>query len=111
MDSLKLTLLQQVIAGVFSLLPIVAAWFVRREKNKRIKAERDLLIALDDIEFMCETEARLLEIIKESTGEHIKIRVRHEIAKSKGLQWSGKYTPGRAKEKRLRLETSINSEN
>jgi hypothetical protein len=111
MDSLKLTLLQQVIAGGFSLLPIFLAWFVKREKSKRIKAERDLLTALGDIEFLCETEARLLEIVRESTGEHLKIRVRHEIAKSKGLRWSGKYTPGRAKEKRLRLETSINSEN
>ena len=64
--------------------------------QKKLKGKLDL--ACDDIEFLLKVEAQHCEMHKDDGGDSNKNRVRESVSKELGRKFSGKFTPGRAKD-------------
>ncbi len=75
---------------------IAAAVIGKRFLNQEtLRAQRDK--AFGDIEFLLAVEEAHCSLHKAKNGESNKIRVRSRVARERQLEWSGKFTPSRAK--------------
>jgi len=74
---------------------ICAAVIGKRIANgERLKEKLD--VAINDIAFLLAVEDEHCKLHKENTNQSSKLRIR-QFAVDRGLTWSGKFTPGRAK--------------
>lgn len=60
------------------------------------KLKENLDTAINDIAFLLVVEEEHCSIHKENTNQSSKLKIR-QLAEARGLVWSGKFTPGRAK--------------
>lgn len=60
------------------------------------KLKENLDVAINDIAFLLLVEEEHCKVHKENTNQSSKMRIR-QIATDRGIVWSGKFTPGRAK--------------
>ena len=83
------TVFATIVATVFATI------FGKRILNGE-KLKENLDIAINDVAFLLAVEEEHCAIHKENTNQSSKLRIR-QIAVERGLIWSGKFTPGRAK--------------
>ncbi|WP_425952953.1 hypothetical protein [Ralstonia pseudosolanacearum] len=79
---------------VASTIAAVCAAIIGKHIANRKRLQEKLRIAQSDIAFLLEVEQLHCEIHKKQGGSSHKNLVR-EDAKKRGLEWSGKFTPGR----------------
>lgn len=78
---------------------IVAAIFasiIGKKFRDRDKLKEHLDLAISDIAYLLQVEDEHCTMNKERTSRTSKLVVR-QIVSNRGLKWSGKFTPGRAK--------------
>jgi hypothetical protein len=89
------------ISGSFSLLTTiiaaVVAQIISQEILNRKKLKEDLNLAVKDIEFLLEVEAEYGNLLTQYEGSTQKNIIRKTVKQEKNLHFSGKFTPGRAK--------------
>jgi hypothetical protein len=83
------TVLAALIAGI-------AAAIIGKKFAARQKLQEEKETAIKDIHFLLEVEKEHCALHKENTDESNRQRVR-ERARIKGYEWSGRFTPGRAR--------------
>ena len=88
-----ITAVGSVLAG---LIAATAAAIIGREFSSRAKlrAERDSL--LRDLHFLLKVEEYHCNLHKSTVGMSNFRRIRNRVRSETGLQWSGRFTPGRA---------------
>lgn len=77
------------IAGIFAAV-------IGKQITDRKRLEQKLALAQSDIAFLLAVEAAHCDLHRENVNESNKQRVR-AIVYANGMQWSGKFTPGRVK--------------
>lgn len=88
----------QAAGGVIAaLVAAVAATVIGRQYANRKRLQERLLMAQQDIVFLLAVEEAHCELHMKISGESYKRRMRQEAVK-RNLNWSGKFTPGRAKD-------------
>lgn len=83
------TILAAVIAAIAA--AFIGKKFAAREK---LQAERDS--AIRDIHFLLKVEQFHCALHKQNTGESNQRRIRELVRTETGLEWSGRFTPGRS---------------
>lgn len=91
------SLLSAIIAGI--IMAVIGKRFLNR---KRLQAE--LITAVEDIAYLLKVEEEHCKIHKIGSGESCKQTIR-EMAREQGFNWSGNYTPGRARNRSLLKES------
>lgn len=87
-------------AAVFSTVTAaVCAALIGKRFSDRKKLEAKLELSQKDIEFLLKVEAEHVALHKENGSTPNKIKVR-ELAREKGLTFSGQFTPGRVRHPR-----------
>lgn len=79
-----------------SLIAALAAAIIGRKFLNQERLRSNFHTALADIEFLLAVEAEHCEIHKDIDGQSNKNNIRKKVS-STGLEWSGKFTPERAK--------------
>ena len=82
------TVLAAVIAAVAAAL--IGKKFASRD---RLQAEKDA--AIKDVHFLLKVEEFHCALHKDSIGESNQRRIREQVRAETGLEWSGRFTPGR----------------
>lgn len=100
-------MMDSIIGGMFVLVGIglqfcLSVWQRRIDQNqKRLRLNfRD---ASKDIEFLLEVEDLLLDELKKQGIPVTKNHIR-QLVKESGLDWTGRFTPGRNKERLRRMK-------
>lgn len=79
-----------------TILATICAAVIGKRIANGDKLKENLEIAINDIAFLLAVEEEHCLVHKENTKQSSKLKIR-QIAESRGLVWSGKFTPGRAK--------------
>lgn len=74
-----------------------AAAIIGKQIANRKRLQEKLLLAQQDIVFLLAVEEAHCDLHMKISGESFKRRMRQE-AEKRNLSWSGKFTPGRAKD-------------
>ncbi|HGY5997949.1 TPA: hypothetical protein ACNV5A_004603 [Aeromonas hydrophila] len=83
-------------------IPALFAYRTKRLKEDLEAANRQLLVAMSDLEFMLAVEAEFNEQWSNTWNESGKVMVR-KVVKATGLVWSGRFTKSGIEKVRLRL--------
>ncbi len=97
---------------IAALITGIAAALIGKKFAARQKLQEEKDTAIKDIHFLLEVEKQHCALHKENTDESNRQRVR-ERARTKGYEWSGRFTPSRARQKmetRRRIEMQSRSE-
>lgn len=102
-----------IISGLFSILTTiiaaVTAGFIGKFIANRRKLQKNLELAIRDIEFLLEVEKSHCDYNREQSGASRKNMVRASV-RSSGFSFSGRFTPGRVRMRalssRLPIQTS-----
>ncbi|ASI21434.1 hypothetical protein E4188_23905 (plasmid) [Aeromonas media] len=98
------------ISGFFAVIAVaIPCIFEMRNRKAKIREERQkalLKLAMKDLEFLYSVESRLLETIKDMSGESMKIRIRQEVTVDTGLAWSGQFTPSRIHQRQRQMDNT-----
>jgi hypothetical protein len=89
-------------AVLASTIAAIAAAFIGKRFQNQNLLKADLRQALSDIEFLLAVEKEHGEIHRKNTGGSNVRTVRSQV-KSTGLEWSRRFTPGRAKDLKSRI--------
>ena len=81
---------------VAAAIAAIAAAVIGKQISGRKKLQVALLDAVDDIEFLLAVEQEHCNLHKEVSEESFKQRVRQSV-RDQGLEWSGRFTPGRVR--------------
>lgn len=81
---------------VAAAIAAIAAAVIGKQISGRKKLQAALLDAVDDIEFLLAVEQEHCNLHKEVSEESFKQRVRQSV-RDQGLEWSGRFTPGRVR--------------
>lgn len=85
------------VGGILSaLIASLAAALVGRQIAGRKRLQAALQLAVADVQFLLAVEHEHCEMHREFSEETFKQRVR-QLARDKGHEWSGRFTPGRAR--------------
>lgn len=89
-------MVQSAIIQAFSVVvaAIVAGIIGKQFISRRLLQEK-LILAQQDVAFLLQVEEAHCEVHQQNSGKTLKNRMR-DIARQKGLVWSGQFTPGRA---------------
>lgn len=68
-----------------------------------------LLLAADDIAFLLAVEEEHCSVHSQTGGKTMKQTIRERVASKGQLSWSGKFTPGRMRDRRVRYRLSSGS--
>jgi len=79
-----------------TLIAAISASLIGKYIADRDKLKENLNLAINDIAFLLVVEEEHCNVHRENTSQSSKLRIR-QIAVDRGLTWSGKFTPGRAK--------------
>jgi len=79
-----------------ALIAATAAAIIGKRIADRDKLKENLDVAIGDISFLLGVEQIHCEMHKESSDRTSKMVVRQQVT-ARGLVWSGRFTPGRAK--------------
>lgn len=95
----------ELIGGIVTIVTTVFGFLLSYHKTtvKRLKGDKDL--ACDDIAFMCALETKYIDHLKKhgvAMHPSIKVAMRELVREENGLDFSGKFTPGRVKASRTR---------
>jgi len=82
-------------AVLSALVAALAASLIGKKFVDQGKLRADLNQAMEDIQFLLEVEKVHCEIHKDNTNQSYKNKVREEATQRTGLNWSGRFTPGR----------------
>lgn len=74
----------------------IAAALIGHQIAGRKRLKSLLQTAVSDVQFLLAVETAHCELHKEVSEESFKQRIR-EVAREQGNEWSGKFTPGRAR--------------
>lgn len=88
--------IQAVGAVLAALIAAVCATIIGRQIANRRKLQASLQDAVADIQFLLAVETAHCDLHKEVSEESFKQRIR-QVARDQGYEWSGKFTPGRAR--------------
>lgn len=87
----------QAIGGVLSAaIATIAAALIGNQIAGRKRLQAALQAAVSDIQFLLAVETAHCDLHKEVSDESFKQRIR-QVARKQGHEWSGKFTPGRAR--------------
>ncbi len=81
---------------IATVIASVIAVFIGKKIADREQLQENLNLAISDVRYLLAVEEEHCNLHKENTNESNKLRVR-QFATDRGHQWSGKFTPGRAK--------------
>lgn len=79
-----------------TIVAAICASLIGKSIADRERLKEKLNIAIGDIAYLLAVEDEHCKIHKENTTQSSKMKIR-QIAIDRGLAWSGKFTPGRAK--------------
>lgn len=79
-----------------TIIAAICASIIGRRFANGDKLKENLDVAINDIAFLLLVEEEHCKVHKENTNQSSKMRIR-QIAAERGLVWSGRFTPGRAK--------------
>lgn len=79
-----------------TLIAAISASVIGKFIADRDKLKDNLNLAINDIAFLLAVEDEHCKVHRENTNQSSKLRIR-QFATDRGLTWSGKFTPGRAK--------------
>lgn len=83
-----------------ALIAALAASLIGKKFADQKSLREELEVAQADIQFLLEAEKIHCEIHKEHSGRSLKVKVREKVTYSTGLSWSGRFTPGRIRDRR-----------
>ena len=87
----------QAVGGILAaLIAAIAAAVIGKQFADRKRLQSALQSAVDDIGFLLQVESLHCDLHKEVSEESFKARIRQQ-ARDQGLDWSGKFTPGRVR--------------
>jgi len=89
-------LIESISAFISTVVAAIAASLIGKQFADRKSLERKLHLAIEDIAYLLEVEKIHCERNAKFHKETYKLKSRSD-ASNKGLFWSGKFTPGRAK--------------
>ena len=85
------------VGGILAaLIAAICATVIGRQIAGRRKLQSALQNAVSDIQFLLAVESAHCDRHKEFTDETFKQRIR-QVARDQGLEWSGRFTPGRVR--------------
>lgn len=83
-------------AIVAAVIAAICAAIIGKQFADRKRLQEELVLAQGDIAFLLGVEAEHCEMHKAISKQSFKHRVRTKVSE-RGLNWSGKFTPGRVK--------------
>ena len=87
----------QAVGGILSAtIAAIAAALIGHQIAGRKRLQAALPAAVSDIQFLLAVETAHCDLHKEVSEESFKQRIR-QVAREQGHEWSGKFTPGRAR--------------
>lgn len=87
----------QAVGGILAaVVAAIAAAVIGRQIAGRKRLQVALQASVSDIQFLLAVESAHCEMHKEVSEESFKQRIR-QVARDQGFEWSGKFTPGRAR--------------
>ena len=87
----------QAVGGVVAaVIAAIAAAVIGKQIADRKRLKAALQTAVDDVEFLLAVESLHCDLHKEVSEESFMARIRQQ-ARDQGLDWSGKFTPGRVR--------------
>lgn len=95
--AVQASILQSVGTVIASVIAAVCAAIIGAQISGKKRLERKLSETVSDIQFLLAVEEEHCKIHQAEKGHTLKKTVR-TAASDRGLFWSGKYTPGRAKQ-------------
>lgn len=106
MDVAVVTAISSGVAVVLAAaLPALFAYRNKRLKEDLETANRRLLVAMNDMEFLLAVEAEFDEQWSNTWNESGKVMVR-KVVKANGLEWSGRFTQSGINKMRQRLNVA-----
>lgn len=86
-------------AGGTVIAAAVGAGLIGRFIGSKQRLVEELELAIKDIEYLLAVEQRHCDVHKEHGSESNRNRVRTHVNELRGLSWSGRFTPGRQRDK------------
>lgn len=94
-------------AGGTVIAAAVGAGLIGRFIGSKQRLFDELELAIKDIEYLLAVEQRHCETHKEHGGESNRNRVRAHVNDVRGLPWSGRFTPGRQRDKQRNSQLGL----
>lgn len=94
--AVQAAVIQSLGAMIAAVIAAIVATMIGRQFADRKRLQENLTLAQGDIHFLLAVEEEYGKLHQQVTQETYKRRVRR-MAIQRGLQWSGKFTPGRVK--------------